>query len=162
MPQQKPALPKRSSDNFSGRCPSWLCRNPHVCIAPSKARGHNPNQRSRYPIQDKGLVDNSPIGGELLHPRLVTQDEHRRRTGFVIGWLHHPPQQRRHPQELKGPRRHEIAVEPLCSLSRTVQHVRLVIGDHPVKYMILFHIIQKLRSGVSSSPSRLTPFRVVD
>src|SRR6266704_6815964 len=94
----------------------------------------------------------------MLNPRLVSQHENRWRARLVIRRLHHPPQQRRHSQELKRSWRHKISVEALRSFSRTVQHVQVVIGDHPVKYMILLHIIQKLRPAEPPPPPPHTPF----
>src|SRR5204862_4613322 len=136
--------------------------NPHVSVAPSKSRGHNPNQGSRYAVQYKRLVYNCGVGAKALHPCLVAQHKYWRRSRLVIGWLHHPPEQRRHSQKLEGSGRYVITVKALRTFTRPVQHIRLVIRNHPVKHMILFHIFQELRPGIARSPAWLTPFRVMD
>ena len=162
MSQQEPKLRKRSRHNLRRHRPLRLLGNPQVRIPPPKPRRHNSNQRSGYAIQHKRLVHDSRIGAETLHPRLVAQHEHRWRPRLVIRRLHHPPQLRRHPQKLKCPRRHVVPVETLRPFSSAVQHVRVVIGDHPIKYMILLHIVQKLRPAEPRPPSGLRSFRVVN
>src|SRR6266478_1134511 len=160
--QHPPVLLKGSSNDFSRRRPARLGRNPHVCVAPSESRRHNSNQRSRYAVQHKRLVYNCWIGAKALYPRLVAEHEHRRSPRLVIRWLHHSPEQRRHPQKLESSRCHEVPLEALRPFSRPVQHVHLVIRNHPVKHMILFHIIQKFRADECRPPSRLAPLRIMD
>src|SRR5438552_11066615 len=162
VPEHPPVLLKRPGNNSSRRRPARLGRNPHVRIPPPKSRRHNPDQRPRYTVQYKRLIHDPRIGSKALHPRLVAQHEYRGSSRFVIGWLHHPPEERRHTQKLEGSRRDEVSIEALCPLSSPVQHVRLVIRNRSVKHMILFHVIQKLRPGVAPSPAWLTPFGVMD
>ena len=162
MSEQEPKL--RERPGHSGGCygPVRLLGYPQVGVAPSKSRGHDSNQRSRYSIQHKRLVHNARIGPEVFHPSLIAQHEHWRSSLLVVRRLHHPPQQRGHPQKLKGPRRHVVPVEPQRPFSRTIQHVRVVVGNHPVKNMILLYIIYKFRPAEPRSPAGLGPLRVVD
>ncbi len=123
---------------------------------------HDSDQRSRCPIQHKRLVQDSRIGAEILYPHFVAQHKDWRRSRLVIRRLHHSPRERWHPQKLKRPRRHDAPFVSLRSFSRPVQHIGLVIRDHPIKYVILLHIIQKLCPRVPSPSPGLAPFRVMD
>src|SRR4029077_360082 len=74
----------------------------------------------------------------------------------------HAPNQRGHAQKFERARCHIAAAEAVRALARSVEHVAAVIGDHPVKDVVLRHIVQKLWSAVASSPARLILFRVMN
>src|SRR4029077_18860858 len=131
-------------------------------IAPAETRRHDTDKRPGRAIQYKRLVQNGGIGVESVDPHLVAQDENRWSARLIIRWLHHAPNQCGHAQKFERARRHIAAAEAVRALARSVEHVATVIGDHPVKDVVLRHIVQKLWSAVASSPARLILFRVMN
>src|SRR6267378_24837 len=162
MPQQEPELRERPSHHLAGSRPARFIRNPHVRVAPAKPRRHDSDQSPGRPIQNKCLVHDSRISPEGLHPRLIAQHEHWRRTRLILRRLHYSPEQRRHPQKLKRSRRYKIAVKALRPFTVPVQHIRSVVRNHSVKYMILLHIIQKLRPTEPRPSSTLASLGVMN
>src|SRR5258706_13544741 len=90
-----------------------LGRNPHIGVAPTKARGHYADEGALRAVEDKGLVDEFGIGAEAGDPGLVAHDEDGRGAGLVISGLRYAAEVGGHAQEFKGAGGDEVAVEAL-------------------------------------------------
>src|SRR5260370_33316232 len=86
--EEEPEDRKAGTSLRCGRCRvAGLLRDPHVGIAPTETWRHDTDKGLRRAVEDKGLGDESTIGGEASDPRLVAHNEARRSACVTIGRL---------------------------------------------------------------------------
>src|SRR6266404_965966 len=136
--------------------------NPHIGIAPAEARRHDSDQGALCAIEDKGFVDEIGIGAEAANPGLVAHDEDGRRAGLVVSGLGDSAEVGGHAEEFKCAGADEAAIEALCPFAGTIEDVEAVVGDYPVKDMILCDIVEVFGAGEASAAAGLVLLGIVD
>ena len=120
-PEQEPVARERAPLRLLR--PARLLGHPEVGVAPGEARRHDADQRSRRAVEHEAACSGSRSLVEAGDPRLVAQDEDRRRARLVVRRLHHAAEERGHAEELEGARRDQVALEPLRALAGGVEDV---------------------------------------